>query len=506
MASPVPCFTPARVSDVPDSTFPRHRRRAVTDPSPQMSVSPLDGSGQAGPALVQLGARPRSRMVPSRFNARTVGDDGRLILWNTLSGALSVFKPRDRERVLASLSRAGMHEPLDRVGTYLRRRGYLVPQGLNELDQFRYRFARQHWRQDALQLILLASEDCNFRCVYCYERFARGTMEPSVREGVRRLVEARAPRLSQLGISWFGGEPLYGWEAVEELAPFFADTARRHGLAFHHQMTTNAYLLTEERATRLLEWGCTRYQVTVDGLAAEHDCKRVGRDGSPTWGVIMDNLRSLRDRPDPFQMAVRVNFDHDNLPGLAPFIEALSEDFGGDPRFVLRFRPVGRWGGDHDDQLAVCGTADRRGALDALRLQALDADLRLEGGVRDLAPMGAQVCYAARPFNFVVGATGKLMKCTVALDGMEENVVGRLHEDGRMELVDERMAAWVNPHFESDAQCRGCHLLPGCQGAACPLTRVQSGTRSCCEVRTELKREMRFTLAQADRRPAAAAG
>lgn len=474
--------------------------------TPEMSVSPLDGAPRAAvpvPALVQLRATPRALLVPSRFNARAVGDDGRLLLWNTLTGALSVFKPRDRARVQAALAREGVREPLDRMGRYLRRRGFLVAAGRSELDGFRYRFAQQHWRQDVLQLILLASEDCNFRCVYCYEKFRNGTMLPPVRAGVRRLVEARAPRLSQLGISWFGGEPLYGWDAVEELAPFFAHTARRHGIPLSHQMTTNAYLLTEERATRLLEWGCDSYQVTVDGLAAEHDCKRVGRDGSPTWQVVMDNLRSLRQRSAPFQVAVRVNFDRDNLPGLAPFIEALSEDFGGDPRFVLRFKPVGRWGGDNDARLAVCGTGDRREALDGLRRQALERGLRVEGGIRELSTLGAQVCYAARPFNFVVGATGKLMKCTVALDELEENVVGQIHPDGRLELREERMAAWVAPHFEDDAQCRSCHLLPGCQGAACPLTRVQSGTRTCCEVRGELKREMRFTLAQAGARPAA---
>lgn len=472
-------------------------------PAQAMTVSPYDAAPRApaseAPALVQLRPLARERFVPSRFNARAVGNDGRLVLWNTFTGAVSVFQPRDRARVVASLGRAGMRAPLDRVGEYLARRGYLVRDDAGEMDQFRYRFARQHWRQDVLQLILLASEDCNFRCVYCYEKFKHGTMEPAVRQGVRRLVEQRAPRLSHLGISWFGGEPLYGWEAVEELAPFFIDTARRHDLQLTHHMTTNAYLLTEERATRLLEWGCDSYQVTVDGLAAEHDCKRVGRDGSPTWHVIMDNLRALAARTARFQVAIRVNFDRDNVPRLAPFIEALSEDFGGDARFMLRFHPVGRWGGENDGRLDVCGTGEGRQALDGLRRQAAELDLRVEGGIGDVAPMGAQVCYAARPYNFVVGATGKLMKCTVALDDLEQNVVGRLSADGRMELRDERMARWVNAHFETDAQCQGCHLLPGCQGAACPLTRVESGERTCSGLRSELKREMRFTLEQADR-------
>src|SRR3712207_7092344 len=34
---------------------------------------------------------------------------------------------------------------------------------------------------------LLASEDCNFRCTYCYEDFARGTMQPEVREGIKAM-------------------------------------------------------------------------------------------------------------------------------------------------------------------------------------------------------------------------------------------------------------------------------------------------------------------------------
>ena len=29
-------------------------------------------------------------------------------------------------------------------------------------------------------------------------------------------------------MSWFGGEPLYGWEAVEDLAPFFMEMADEH--------------------------------------------------------------------------------------------------------------------------------------------------------------------------------------------------------------------------------------------------------------------------------------
>ena len=473
-----------------------------------MHTSPLDRDpvSPSPPALVQLGYRPRARWVPSRFNARTAGEDGRLLLWNTFSGAISAFGARSREAVLARLSVEGVEEPLDRVSTFLSERGFLVREGTSELNQFRYLFARQHWREDILQLILLASEDCNFRCVYCYEKFKNGTMRPEVREGVRNLLTARAPALKQIGVSWFGGEPLYGWDAVEELAPFAQRVGHRHGIPVAQNMTTNGYLLDEERATRLLEWGCTRYQITLDGLAAEHDCKRVGRDGSPTYDVILENLRSLAARRSAqFEVSIRVNFDQKNFAQLGPFLESLSEDFGGDPRFVLRFRAVGRWGGDNDASLETCGRDQQREVLDVVRSKAADVNLRSEAGIRDYAKPGQQVCYAARPFNFIVGATGKLMKCTVALDEMEANVVGQLRPDGSMELDHGRMSLWVAPHFESDALCRNCYVLPVCQGAQCPLTRVESNRRSCAPVKSSLKREMRITLAES-RVPRAVAG
>jgi uncharacterized protein len=472
-------------------------------PTIDMMVSPLDRgvSPKSETPLVQLGYKPtvKQRWVPSLFNARTVGDDGRLILWNTFSGAISVFQAKDRERVLAGLDAHGVTEPLNKAGEYLSRRGFLVREESNELDQFRYFYAQQHWRTDTLQLILLSSEDCNFRCVYCYEKFKNGTMRPEVRQGVRSLILQRAPFLRELSMSWFGGEPLYGWEALEELAPFAQDVARKHGLAHTQNITTNAYLLTEDKATKLLEWDCRNFQITIDGVAEDHDCKRVGRDGSPTHAVILENLRAMKARKDPFQITIRVNFDQENVPKLGTFLEALSEDFAGDPRFKVRFRAIGKWGGPNDDSLSTCGVSDKRKVVNEMRKKAEEVELAPEAGILEIARAGSQVCYAARPYNFIVSATGKLMKCTVALDDLEANMVGQLHPDGRLELNHENMAKWVNPHFESDSMCKSCYVLPGCQGVSCPLPRITHNERSCCSVKSTLKSEMKFTLSELSR-------
>jgi uncharacterized protein len=61
---------------------------------------------------------------------------------------------------------------------------------------------------DLLHLIILPTERCNFRCVYCYEDFSIGTMKPPVIAGIKRLLARRIPNLRQLRIAWFGWEPL----------------------------------------------------------------------------------------------------------------------------------------------------------------------------------------------------------------------------------------------------------------------------------------------------------
>lgn len=464
-----------------------------------MHASPLDRAQAHEITEAPDGAT----LVASRFNARLVDDDGRLIIWNTLAGTMNMFQAHETDIVVSRIAR-GRSEPVrNKADAYLLRRGYLVPAGTDEMQTFRYRYGQEQHRSDALEFILLASEDCNFRCKYCYEQFKRGTMRPEVRQGIRALVLQRAPKLTRLNVRWFGGEPLYGWEAMRELVPFFADVATHHGLMFTSHITTNGYLLTPERADLLLAHGVNDYQITLDGLAAQHDCKRVGRDGSPTFAVIMDNLRALRERPTPFHVSLRVNVDKENYPHLDEFLTEIGKDFGTDPRFTVHFHAVGQWGGPNDEALEICNDSEMRQVMRHLNEQTEAVGVESDAGITH--QFGAQVCYAARPYNYLIGATGKIMKCTIALDTLDANVVGQIMPDGRLVLDDAKLGRWVAPGFETDSQCQSCYLVPTCQGNACPLTRITAGERTCCGTKSALKSEMRYTLRRAVRRSVARA-
>ena len=443
----------------------------------------------APPEPAQPPEESASHWVPSRYNIRAVTGEGRLIVWNSLRGTMSVFEPPQRATIEGLLSRKGVEAKSRGAVKYLADRGFLVKAGTDEYRRIQLGFGQQHYRTDRLELILLASEDCNFRCEYCYEDFTRGTMKPWVRAGIKKLVEKRLPSLRSLSIAWFGGEPLYGMPAVEELAPYFLEVAEENSLIYGSNMTTNGYLLTPEVAEKLLAWKIRRFQITIDGPPESHDRSRPARDGSGTFETIFENLKALSLRPDPFFVDVRVNFDRNNHPHMGEFLDILERDLGSDARFKIRFRAVGQWGGANDANLAVCGTDSDRIQAE-LKEEARRRGLNVTDDIREVKGMGAQVCYAARPYNFIIGADGNVMKCTIDLDKKDRNVVGRLDKEGGLNLDTDRFALWTEPAFERDTKCQKCVVLPACQGVFCPQIRFDTGRSPCTPLRMGAKKEL----------------
>jgi uncharacterized protein len=80
-----------------------------------------------------------------------------------------------------------------------------------------------------LELIVNPTEKCNFRCVYCYEKFELGNMKPDVVMGVKNLILNRSTDLAFLKISWFGGEPMLGYNGVMDIMEYSGSLCKFNG-------------------------------------------------------------------------------------------------------------------------------------------------------------------------------------------------------------------------------------------------------------------------------------
>jgi uncharacterized protein len=452
-------------------------------------ASLIDLDDSLGTASDPLPASPSSpkKFKPSRFNAHTTAPDGTTILYNAYSGHCCALPPAAALPIRSYLSKKGFEGTLDELGQYLFRAGYLVDAELNELMMWDVKYAAEHYRNDRLMLTLLSSEDCNFRCVYCSQPFARGTMLPAVREGIRKYVEARITKLGFLLISWFGGEPLLGYEAIEELAPFLKEITAANDVSYASHITTNGYLLSPDRARSLLKWGVLVFQITVDGLPEDHDRKRPLRDGGPTFHQIMNNLEAMRQFDAPFKVRLRVNFDRDNVDRLDPFFKVVRDRLRGDPRFRIAFNAVGRWGGPNDRGISVL-THEALQHQARLREQARCLGLPLESPMT-YAKSGMVICQATLLGGLIVGADGRLMKCTNhGVLPAEINVVGKILSDGSVNIHGSKNLKWILPYYNHDPKCKKCFYLPVCRGGIiCPFARVQGIAPECPQERMHIR-------------------
>jgi uncharacterized protein len=348
--------------------------------------------------------------------------------------------------------------------------GFLVPAYEDELATVRYRV--HHTVKRSQHLMILPTGQCNFRCTYCYEDYRKGRMSAETQTSLIKWIQARAAAWDELSISWFGGEPLLGYNIIRDLSNQVLSICGSSGTSFRAHMTTNGYLLSLDSAYELIHLHTNRFQITLDGPEALHNAKRPLAGGKGTYQRIFSNLLSLKNTSLDFEVTVRINFDEDNHDHIGILLGELGRHFGGDRRFHVRFFPVGQWGGANDDSLRPL---DLQAAVHSiLDNRSLAAECGLQSSAQELF---GPVCYAARPNSFVIGPDGSVYKCSVAFDN-PLNRIGRLLADGQMELDEEKLALWVSDGV-TDNECRDCQLFPRCQGASCPLIRIEGKQRPC---------------------------
>ncbi len=311
----------------------------------------------------------------------------------------------------------------------------------------------RHVAGNLLDLTLMPTEQCNFRCTYCYEDFEISRMSDGLVQAIKRFLTRRVGDLDHLSLAWFGGEPLLASDIVKEIQAFAQSLAEAHPrLRLRASMTTNGYRLSRERFERLLALGITRYQVSLDGPREEHDRRRRKAGGQGTFDRIWSNLEAARTVADDFEILLRLHVDRDNWASMPAFLKQLAQTFGGDRRFRVFIRPVSHLGGPNDEAIPVLASTAGRTTIEKLRRLAQDLGLPQHEPSRTDA-----VCYAAAANAFVLRANGDLAKCTVALSH-PNNHVGRILADGRLKLEGAKMEGWTRGLWSFDAAALHCPM------------------------------------------------
>lgn len=293
-----------------------------------------------------------------------------------------------------------------------------------------------------LELIIFPTEQCNFRCTYCYEDFAQGRLSPEHVAALKVLIETRCrDGLRHLRLSWFGGEPLVAYDIVRDISSHAHRCCLDHGTTLNVNLTTNGWLLDEQRFLELASCGACEYQISLDGDQEEHDRTRVRKGGRPSFKRIYDvlttyNRMRLQGLLPDTNVILRLHLHPANTGSMLALARRIERDF--DPRFFsIYLKEVGYYGGQHDGSYAVFNETDRALSEVKTRLREI-----LHAFIDESSINRIDVCYAGKANSFTIRANGSVGKCTLALDS-DFNQVGTLTAGGTLALDGPALGRWV---------------------------------------------------------------
>lgn len=323
-----------------------------------------------------------------------------------------------------------------------------------------------------LDLILLPTEQCNFRCTYCYEDFSIGKMKPETVQAIKKFLAKRLPELEVLKVSWFGGEPLAAKDIVFEISNFISHYAnQRPQLKYTAGMTTNAFTLKPKVLENLVRLNVKNFQISLDGTEEKHNTTRIRMDGKGTFSGIWNNLLAAKKSDLDFNIMLRIHLTPDNLSDIYNLTNEIKSSFNGDKRFSVFFKTIENLGGPNSGSFKTIHGKDKGEILNNFY-----TFLGNELHGKQLESDGPYVCYAAQPNSLMIRSNGKIGKCTVAFnDG--RNDLGQLHSDGTISIDTKKLSLWTRGLKTMDK--RDLH---------CPMSTMPKQTNKLASIPVNVER------------------
>lgn len=347
----------------------------------------------------------------------------------------------------------------------------IVPQSEVEADTVLGRQRGAANVESLRRFVLLPTRYCNMGCSYCGQTHSKGNLGVEHRDTVsRRVLSAiESPKTQSVRISWFGAEPMMGYQVIVDLAPKFIRACGELGKDIKSDMTTNGSLLTRDRMRVLVnECGITRFNVTLDGPARIHNVHRPLKNGAESFGHITETLiNALNDQEiGEFILVLRTNIDNQNSEWVDDYLGEIADMGFSNPRVSMNLAPVYSWGNDVSDvELPRSDFAAkelgwmRRMREVGLNFQALP--------VRTLGSL----CVAVTRASEVISSTGNLFSCSEYPLVEHHEASGGLGRVDQLPLLSLRPKGPFDDWHESvaagETPCQSCTLLPVC-GGACP--------------------------------------
>lgn len=282
-----------------------------------------------------------------------------------------------------------------------------------------------------------------FACPYCYEDHSL-SLKLKCSDYNKLIDYIRDKNISNIQINLFGGEPLL---IIDDLLSFI-NKLKSLNINVHGGITTNGYLLTDSVFKNLIASNITTYQITIDGNREIHDRQRCLINKSPTYDIILKNLKGIHNSSIKCNVIIRCNLYADT--NINSFLNDFYLNFRDDNRFSLLLYPVADWGGDLHDQVKTSKIEIIKKYTKLLR------DYHIRNAYFNLLLKENTFCDYYLRNSIVILPSMKVGKCTIDFSNFIPFY----------DYVSKGNDYFNNLHFCNKTDCA---IYPKCFGRICPL-------------------------------------
>lgn len=388
----------------------------------------------------------------SRYNFIKKNNDNEYLLFNCSTNNHMYMVREINDLIVNHMNSIEQIKPMHpELYDFLENKKFIVPENFDEIKNAITRIQNNLRSPDYFELFINPTLDCNLRCWYCYESLQKNSCVNEVTlHSIMRLIKHKveSPELTEITISFFGGEPLLRfnkvvWPIIEFTKAICAKNNKRCYFVF----TTNGVLLTRKVVDQLYNAGLSCvFQVPFDGNEESHNKVKKYANGKGVFDKTLHNVMYALSRG--FKFTIRCNYTSENLHSFNELISIFNEYASECVRYgLLTFSYHKVWQADH--------TVEMDNLVNEYENKTVLLDKSLD------------ICYADRENSVVVNYNGDVYNCT-ARDFKPEDREGYLSEDGEI-IYNTRHEKRMEARF-SNKNCQNCMIFPMCN--VCSQTKL----------------------------------
>lgn len=369
--------------------------------------------------------------------------------------------------------------------------GFIVEDSFDELTYLSYCLLKDRFSTRGLGLTIAPTIDCNFRCIYCYQKDGQDNlyMGRDIQDKILEFIKEKASHIDYLSITWYGGEPLLNIDAIEYLSNNIIDICEKNNINYYAYMVTNGYNLTEEISSKLNELKISGLQITIDGIEEIHNQRRPLVGGQGTFKQILKNLKIASKYCN--NISLRVNVDKDNISKTSELIEYLRDEG------ITKCANVYMARVDNINDCYEKNLCLETEKFSEMAININDDLVKKEGYSEKInyPNLITNSCTADAINGFIIDPKGIIYKCWSDI-GIEEMAVGSLVENSNHRFNSKLFNDYIMYDATKDEECSDCNLLPICMGG-CPRKRIDNVKR-CTNFKSDLENKLQWMARKLD--------